>query len=266
MLSCVVLTKNEEKNTKGCLKGLKFCDEIIVVDDYSEDGTVEIAKSEKLKAKNYNLKLKIYRRRLDNDFAAQRNFALQKAGGDWVLFIDGDETISSGLAEEIVSSTSFQQPATSGFYFKRKDKFLGRWLKHGETANVKLLRLAKKNSGSWQGKVHETWQVKGKIKTLQNPLIHERSLTIGEFLARINFYSSVRAEELWQKGDKTNIFMIFVYPIGKFFYNYLLRLGFFDGIEGFIFATMMSLHSFLVRGKLWIMWQNEGKEEFKVSL
>lgn len=274
MFSCVVLTKNEEKNIKKCLEGLNFCDEILVIDDCSSDRTVEIAK---------NQGARIFNQALNGDFAAQRNFALSQAKGEWVLFVDADERISAELAAEIQSQIS--QPKAgpplaenvkttsdvvktqnlSGFYFKRKDKFLNQWLKYGETASIKLLRLAKKDAGQWQGKIHEVWQVKGKIGELKNPLFHERGLTIAQFLERINSYSSLRSQELYQKGIRTNIFLVILYPLAKFFQNYFLRFGFLDGIPGLIMVMMMSLHSFLVRGKLWIRQQNQGREEFQIS-
>lgn len=253
MLSAVVLTKNEEKNIKKCLESLSFCDEVLVIDDYSSDKIVQLAKSQGAK---------VFKQVLRGDFAAQRNFGLSKARGEWVLFVDADEIVSSALAEEIASNIQHPTSSTNGFYFRRKDKFLGRWLKYGETSHVRLLRLGRKNAGKWQGKVHEIWQVKGKKKTLKNPLLHKRDLTTGQFLARLNFYSSIRAEQLYQQGIKTNIFLVTLYPLAKFFQNYFFHLGFLDGTCGFIFAMMMSLHSFLVRGKLWMMWRNQGRKEF----
>lgn len=260
MLSAVVLTKNEEKNIKECLKCLNFCDEILVIDDYSSDETIK-------EIKNFNLELKIFQRHLDNNFASQRNFGLGKAKGDWILFVDADERISAELAAEIRAKSSKlkAQSSINGFYLKRQDRFLGKWLKYGETASVKLLRLARKDCGQWQGKIHEVWQVKGKIGELKNPLLHKRDLTIAQFLERINFYSSIRSQELYQRGCRTNMCLVTAYPLAKFLQNYFLRFGFLDGVAGFIMAGMMSLHSFLVRGKLWIRQQNQGREEFGVD-
>ena len=141
---------------------------------------------------------------------------------------------------------------------------MGKWLKHGETASVKFLRLAKKDAGKWERPIHEVWNVKGKVGELRNFIIHDREMTIGQFLERINSYSSLRARELYQKKVKTNALLIMVYPIGKFMQNYFLRLGFLDGKPGFVMAAMMSIHSFLVRAKLYLLWKNRGEEEFKI--
>ena len=123
MISALVLTKNEEKNIKKCLQSLSWCDELILIDDYSEDKTLQIVRA-------CHCVIKIYKRKLNNNFAAQRNFGLSKAKGDWILFIDADEVVSKSLREEIREKTKKQ----NGFYIskacafsiKRKDYFLGK--------------------------------------------------------------------------------------------------------------------------------------------
>lgn len=254
MISAVVLTKNAEKTIKDCLTSLAWCNEIIVIDDYSEDKTVSLAKKQGAK---------VYQRRLNDNFSQQRNFALNKVTQPWIFFVDADEIVSPALKKEIrqlIKSDSEWQ----GFYFKRQDYFWGKPLRFGETAAVKLLRLARKNSGKWQRPVHEIWQVKGQTGQLKQPLLHQRDLTVAEFLTRINQYSSIRAKELYDQSVKTNWLLILAYPVGKFCQNYFLRLGLLDGQVGFVMALMMSIHSFLVRAKLYLLWQNNGEEEFKI--
>lgn len=269
MISAVILTKNEEVNIAKCIKSLLWCDEIIVVDDYSTDETIERVRGpaspagrQESEVRNIN-KYKIFERRLNNDFAKQRNFGLEKAKGEWVIFIDADEIISEVLASEIEAqisnikdqnqSSKFKTDQIVGFYLKRRDFFLGRWLKYGETANVRLLRLAKKNSGKWKGKVHEKWLIKGKTEVLNNPLEHYPHSTMTIFLQKINTYTDIVAQYWKEKGRKINSPEIFIYPLGKFLHNYLIKLGFLDGVPGFIMAVMMSFHSFLARGKYWLM-------------
>lgn len=241
MITAVVLTKNEEKNIKECLETVKWCDEIVVIDDYSEDKTVEIVEK---------LGVKVFRHHLGNDFARQRNFALRQAQGEWVLFIDADERVSAALAAEI---TNYKLHITnySGFYFRRNDWFLGRWLNHGETANVKLLRLAKKGTGRWKRRVHETWEIEGRIGELKNPLLHYPHQTISQFLEQINRYTTIDAYQFYKKGKKFSLWQILVYPPAKFIQNYLLKFGFLDGFPGLVMALMMSLHSLITRVKLW---------------
>lgn len=250
MISVVILTKNEEKNILDCLESVLWADEIIIVDDNSEDRTIEVVKSLS------NRKIKSYSKVLSEDFSAQRNYALSKTTKEWVLFLDADERVTNELREEINTQiiSEKNKPKYNGFYIQRKDVIFGKMLKYGETGKIKLLRLARKKAGVWYGKVHETWQVEGKTAKLENSLIHYPHQTINEFLKEINFYTSLRAKELYQKGVKASIFDIVIYPKAKFILNYFINLGFLDGIEGFVFAIFMSFHSFLVRGKLWLLW------------
>jgi len=226
---------------------LGWCDEVIIVDDYSEDETIN-------KCQMSNVKCQIYQRHLKGDFAGQRNFGLKKAKGDWVLFLDADERVSQALREEI-TNCQLRIANYNGFYLKRKDFFGGRWLKYGETANVKLLRLAKKDAGCWKRRVHEVWEVKGKIGELKKPILHYPHPTISDFLKQINFYSTLHAQAFREEKVKPSLWRIIFYPLGKFFQNYIWRRGFLDGMPGLIVALMMSFHSFLAQSKLYLEWK-----------
>jgi len=242
MISAVILTKNEEKNIKDCLQSVKdLVSEIIIIDDYSIDKTVKIAK---------DFGAKVFRRHLDDDFSKQRNFSLEKAKNEWVLFLDADERISPELAEEIkekIKSTNL-----NGFYLKRQEFFNGKPLKHGETAHY-LLRLGRKGKGEWQREVHEFWEIKEDIGRLKNPLLHYAHPTLTEFLEHINRFSTIHAKVLKKEGVKPSLLRTVANPLAKFIQNYLFRLGFLDGTPGIITALMMSFHSFLARAKLYFL-------------
>lgn len=239
-ISAVVLTKNDQDSLKQVLKSLSFCSQILVIDDYSADDTISIAKK---------MGAQVHKRKLNNNLAKQRNFALKKASHDWVLFIDSDELVTEKLKKEIMQVL----PDTNkqGFFIPRKDMFLGKKLKHGEAGNIKLLRLARKDKGSWQRAIHEVWQVDGEIGSLKNPILHNRNISISQFIQRINFYTSIDAQELKKEGKTYSLAQLIFKPIGKFIYNYVILLGFLDGVRGFIFAYIMSLHSIIVRVKQW---------------
>lgn len=247
MITAIVLTKNEEKNIIDCIESLSFCDEIVVIDDNSEDLTDAVAK----KAGAH-----VYQHALDNNFSKQRNFGLEKAKGEWVLFVDADERVSKALQNEIVYKIS-KDDGVHGYFLKRQDYFHGKKLQFGETAHVQLLRLAKKGNGIWRGVVHEVWDVKGKTETLETVLDHYPHRTINDFLREINFYTDLRSRELFKQGIKVHWYDLILYPKAKFIQNYVLKMGFRDGVAGMIMALMMSFHSFLVRGKLWQLWDNE---------
>jgi len=253
MISGIVLVKNQEEQLKKCLASISFCEEIIVIDDYSVDASVKVA--EKAGAR-------VYKRKLDGDFASQRNFGLEKAKNEWVFFVDADEVVSEQLATELYQLTSQFLTSISGYYIKRVDFLWGRRLTHGDSGSTKLLRLAKKSQGKWEGKVHETWTVLGEKGILSYPLYHYPHQSIREFLKEINFYTTLRAKELYSQKKKVNAFSIAAYPLGKFILLYLIKLGFLDGIPGMISALMMSFHSFLVRGKLWQLQQKKQTYDF----
>lgn len=248
MISAVVLTKNEEKNIEACLASLSWCDEIVVIDDHSHDNTVTLAKKHGAKVFSHDMK---------GDFSRQRNYGLEKATGEWVLFIDADERVSSALWYEIMEYTNNPLVSYAGFFIKRTDIMWRKELLHGETGGTKLLRLAKKDAGIWEGPVHETWKVHGKTFLLEKPLLHYPHPTIAEFLQEINFYTDLRAKQLYKKKTKVYWWSIIVYPKAKFVLNYIFRGGCLDGLAGLVFALMMSFHSFLVRSKLWLLWQKK---------
>lgn len=254
LITAIILVKNKEKYILECIKSLSFCDEILIIDDNSTDDTIKIVDS--LASK----KTKIIPHNLDNNFSQARNFGLQKARNEWILFVDSDEVISDALAYEIsnvVNTAGQDMENFNGFYIKRQDIMWGKKLKYGETGNIKLLRLARKNDGEWVGIVHEKWKIKGKVGTLMNPIVHYSHPTIADFLKKINFYSTLRAEELYLKKIKTNILSLILYPSSKLILNVIFRRGFLDGTPGLIQALLMSFHSFLVRGKLWTKWDRQ---------
>lgn len=258
-LTAVVLTKNEEKNIERCLKSLDFCDEIIVIDDYSTDKTLNIVH----KALKVDKVYKVIQRKLNNNFASQRNFGLSKATNDWVLFVDADEEVSKELQTEIVSLFHGSIVEENAFYLKRRDYFWDQELKFGEIKRVRdqgIVRLVKKSSGTWMGNVHEEFNPPAggnnselRVRKLKTFLNHYPHPTLKEFINDINNYSSIRAEELFNRGIGTNIFEIIFFPFGKFVYNYFFNLGFLDGPAGFTYSFMMSFHSFLIRAKLYQM-------------
>jgi len=245
ILSAVVICKNEEEKIKNCINSLLWCDEIIIIDDYSSDLTLE-------KIKEFNSpKLRIYRRKLNGDFASQRNFALTKTKKDWILFVDADEVVSEPLRNEISSIISDRIVKNVAYKIQRIDSVFGKTLKHGETGNIKFIRLVKSGFGKWHGRIHEELIVNGSVGSLRNVLLHYPHREISNFLKEINYYTSVRAQELFEESKRTNLAQIIIYPSGKFLFNYFLKKGVLDGIPGLISAIIMSFHSFLVRGKLW---------------
>jgi len=258
-LSVVVLTKNEEANIKKCLVSIEWADEIIVIDDFSTDNTVKIAESRGAK---------VYKRRLKADFASQRNFGLTKANNQWVLFVDADEVVSKDLHTEIVRRV--EKGNASGYLIPRQESILGKALgcsdkpsRDWSPGHIKLLRLASKDKGKWTGKVHEEWKVEGLVDEMNGCLYHDSFPSLDVALKKINYWSSIRAEELFKNGKRVRIWEILFFPLTKFIKNYFFHKGFSEGAYGIVFSGLMALHSYLVRAKLWEMRKNEKKTLLK---
>lgn len=172
------------------------------------------------------------------DFARARNLAMAKAKTDWVLFIDSDETVSAELAREI---KALKPDNYSGFYLKRKNYFLGQ-----DVGTDKILRLARKDAGRWQRRVHEIWKIKGKVGILKNFLIHRTADSVGEMLVKVNFYSTLHSQANLEEGKRSNLLKIILWPVLKF------GQSFFSG-RGVLFSFLQSFHSFLGWAKLWLI-------------
>lgn len=194
------------------------------------------------------------------DFAKARNDLLATAQTEWVMFLDSDEIVTPALEDEIQKAVSRKPYAFDAYLIPRRDVFMGKELKHGETGNAKFVRLAKKNFGQWIRPVHEMWEPVGarhastaKIGKLHNPIIHISHPTLSTFVDKINKYSTLDAEYRYNLGITASLFQVFYYPLAKFKLNYIFRLGMLDGVPGLINAIMMSWHSYLTWGKLYLL-------------
>ncbi len=242
-ISAVVLVKNEEKNIQRCLSSLAFCKEIIVVDDNSKDKTVPLA--EKSGAK-------VFIRDMNKNFAEQSNFGMLKAKNEWIIFIDADEVVSEDLKTEIEGVVE-KERGIAGYDIPRIDFMWGSWLKHGEIGSLKLTRLIKRGAGKWIRRVHPIFNIKGKTGKLKNPILHYPHPKLEDFIASVDRWSSWHVLANQEEGKTSSLFKIIFWPPAKFIYNYVFKLGFLDGIQGFLVAIMMSLHSYLAWSKLWLL-------------
>jgi len=249
-ISLILITKNESKNIEkhfNWINKLKNIEEIIIIDDYSTDKTKEA-----LKKTIKNKEIKFYKRKLNNNFAEQRNFGISKSKYNWIFSIDVDEQPSKKLIGFIDNIDNNQY---KNYSFKRKDFFIGKEIKHGENNSLYFTRLFNKKYGKFIGKVHEKWQSNSPTKKTNLTINHYPHPNLSSLFQKINFYSTIRAQEMYQQKIKTNLLQIIFFPVGKFIQNYFLRLGFLDGTQGIILALSMSFHVFLNKSKLWHLYQ-----------
>jgi len=247
MLSIVLITQNEETNLPGTLQSVLPLvqdgrGEIIVVDSGSTDRTLEIARSSGAKIFSEPWK----------GFAAQKNSAIDKASGDWVLQLDADERLEPALAAEINVALSVG-PKLDGFWIPRKNFFLGRWIRHGGFYPDPKLRLIRRGAGRFEEYgAHPTIKVNGPTGKLKNAMLHNAYPTLRGYIDHMNSYSSSGAEVAWGKGHQTfSVLNIVVRPLLTFIYNYCFRLGFLDGREGLLLHLYHSVYVSWKYAKAW---------------
>lgn len=232
-ISALIITLNEAKNIRAVIENLSFADEIIIVDSYSEDETVSIA--------NSYPEVKVYQNPFE-DFTKQRNFALDKASNEWILFLDADERVTDPLKEEIISITK-QESTADAYFFYRKFMFKDQPLNFSGWQTDKNIRLFKKNKAKYTEErlVHEVLKVNGTTANLKNKLIHYSYESYESYKKKMNSYAKLKAKELKNKGVKPNAFHFVVKPSYKFIHGFIIRLGFLDGKKGLIICYLNAL-------------------------
>ncbi|KKS94869.1 MAG: Glycosyl transferase family 2 [Candidatus Collierbacteria bacterium GW2011_GWB1_44_6] len=243
-VTAVVITNKEELN-KQLLESLSFSDEILVV----VDAPVIPAKAGNHQITPKNKKIKDLFHALRDDFSSQRNYALSKAKGGWIFFVDDDEYVGTELQREILDKVN--NPGYSGYYIRRQDVVYHQPLKHGETGKIAILRLARRTAGRFVRPVHEVWKVKGKIGKLQSPLYHIKDHLVSDFIEKMSFYSQIDSLALAKEGKPFSYFRLLLFPIAKFNLNYLFKRGFLDGTAGLFLAYLMAVQSLTVRVAQW---------------
>lgn len=249
LLSVAIVTFNEEENLARTLASAAWADEIIVVDSGSADRTLDIARS-------FNATVL---ERPWRGFAAQKNFALAQCTGDWILTLDADEELSPELQQEIRHILTSDHTADA-FYLKRRNFFLGRWIKHGGFYPDPKLRLFRRNLTAlpqFEARpVHETIRFSGPTATLDFDLIHHAYPTLSSYIEHMDRYSSLGAQLLVDKGrTSANLLTFFarivLFPMLGFKWNYLFRLGFLDGREGFLLNLYHAVYASWKYAKAW---------------
>ncbi len=238
-LSVVIIAMNAASQIGACLKNAAFADEIVVVDSGSRDDTCEIA-------------LEYGARVLHQDwlgFGRQKQFAVEQARHDWVLCLDADERVSDPLRASIVEA--LQAPRFRVYRMPRCNRFMGRWLRHGEGYPDWSLRLFDRRDANWSGdEVHEKVLTNSPIGSLQGDLLHESQESLAAYLEKQNRYTSLQAEELGQRGKQATFGQLAASPLLRFVKFYFLRLGFLDGVPGLVHISIGCFNSFVKYAKL----------------
>lgn len=249
-LSVLILTKNEEKNIEECLKSVEWCDEIIIIDDYSTDETLKEIK--KLRNSVIKGKTKIFKKQMNNNFAEQRNFGLDKTTGDWILSIDADERMTPELVNSIQHTVNSQNNYFAGYKLRRKNFYFG----NNEWPYIeKLERLFRKDRlRGWYGELHESPRVEGEIGELDGFLLHYTHRNLSSMVEKTIEWSKIEAELRLKAGHPKMTWWRFPRVMfGEFFNYYIKQQGFKAGTVGLIESLYQSFSIFITYARLWEM-------------
>src|SRR5579862_914029 len=236
-----MITRNEAANIGDCLDSVAFCDERIVVDCGSSDGTVDIAR-----AKGARVEFHAWR-----GFGPQKNYALSLATGAWVLSIDADERATPKLAGAIKAALA--DASADGFELPRRSSFCGREMRHSGWSPDYVLRLFRRGKARFDDAlVHERVQCDGVVKRLGPALLHEPVVKLEAALSRMDRYSTASAQALVESGRGVSFMAGIGHGLAAFLRTYVLRAGFLDGAEGFLLAVANAEGSYYRYMKAWL--------------
>jgi hypothetical protein len=238
-LSVVIISYNAAASLAACLDSVRFADDILVVDSGSSDGTVDVAHGKGARLLHHDWL----------GFGPQKQFAVEAALHDWVLCIDTDEKVSEVLQASLRAELS--APKFRAYAMARCNRFMGRWLRHGEGYPDWSLRLFNRHVARWSDDaVHETVLTKEPVGRLQGDLLHDSAEQLDAYLAKQNRYTTLQARTLAARGKSAGAVRMVLSPVTRFIKFYFLRAGFLDGIPGLVHIAIGCMNSFLKYAKL----------------
>jgi len=242
-LSLCVITRDAAAELAECLASVPFAAEIVVVDSGSRDDTVEIAR---------RFGARVFEHEWQG-FGAQKHFAVAAAAHEWVLCLDADERLTPELATAIVATMTARDAASEpvAYAMARRNRFLGRWLAHGEGYPDWNVRLFDRQRARWSDDaVHENVVADGPVARLAGDLLHASAESLAAYIAKQNRYTTLQAEAMHARGERVSAVRLALSPCARFLRYYVIRLGFLDGVAGLVHIAIGSFASFLKYAKL----------------
>ena len=238
-LSVAIITLNAATQLEACLQSARFGDEIVVVDSGSSDGTQALAQRHGARVVHQDWL----------GFGPQKQFAVDAASHDWVLCLDADERVTPELQAAI--EYALKDPSTAAFRFARCNRFLGRYLRHGEGYPDWSLRLFDRRQARWSDDaVHEKVITQGRIGELPGDLLHDSAESLASYLTKQNRYTTLAADMAFATGKRASLGRIAFSPLLRFIKFYFIRQGFRDGLPGLIHIVIGCCNSFMKYSKI----------------
>jgi glycosyltransferase involved in cell wall biosynthesis len=243
--SVVIIAKNAAAKLAACLDSASFADEMLVVDSGSSDGTAELAARHGARV--------LQKEWLG--FGRQKQYAIEAARHDWVLCLDADERVSAPLRASVLAALA--APAAEAYAMPRCNRFMGRWLRHGEGYPDWSLRLFDRRHARWSDDpVHERVLTDAPVARIRGDLLHDSAETLTDYLEKQNRYTSLQAEALFKAGKRAGVAQLLLSPALRFVKFYFLRLGFLDGTPGLVHIVIGCCNSFHKYAKLIALQHN----------
>lgn len=243
-ISACIIAFNEEDRIGACLASVAFCDEVVVVDSRSADGTRDVAREAGARV-------------IERDWPGhvdQKEFAIRAAQNEWVLCVDADERISEPLRDEILALREAGFPGHTGWRMPRMSRYLGRWIRHGTWYPDRQLRLFDRRRGRWGGHdPHDKVVLEGTVGRLAGDLLHEPYRSLSEHLATIEKYTTIMAEGMYARGRRCSVLNLITNPALRFVRFYVLKAGFLEGWRGLVMAFLAAHYVRLKYTKLLVL-------------
>ncbi|MBF0626356.1 MAG: glycosyltransferase family 2 protein [Magnetococcales bacterium] len=239
-LSVVLITRNAEAVLEPCLRSVPCAAEIVVVDTASTDRTQAIARAHGARVFDHPWQ----------GFGPQKQFAVAQASHPWVLCLDADERVSPELRRSLEELFARGEPEPGAYDMPRRNRFMGRWLRHGEGYPDPNLRLFHRDYARWSDDlVHEHVLSNGPVGRLEGDLLHETDQTLEDYLTKQNRYTSIQAHALIARGRRPGLARLLLSPLARFVKFYFLRRGFLDGVPGLVHVVIGCFNSFIKYAK-----------------
>jgi glycosyltransferase involved in cell wall biosynthesis len=246
-VSAVLIAHDEGHRLARCLASLSWTDEIVVVvSDDTTDDTAEIARRHGARVFT----------RAFGGFSAQRQWADDQAGSEWVLSVDCDEVVSPALADEIRAELA--APRCDAYQVPHLDYMFGKWIRHGGWYPQLHIRLYRRSRARWEREVHEGVRVEGTIGRLRQPILHYSHGRVEDWLRKMSRYTTLEAKAMWASGQRMSVARILLEPPLYSGYKLIVKQGYRDGAHGLVLALLLGTYRMVRNLKLWDLQQSAG--------